>query len=255
MPYPDGQGGGPADPGAGRRRLIDDEALDGHRVRRQQHRFQAQPGGAGSVLARAGEPPARDPPRPAPSTRRRRSCPARAASSSPGRPSGSCPRRRRAAARGCRTASTPGWGPTRTPAVTRKDRRPGRAAASRGRSRSGRRAAQPHRLPGHRHDILDRDRHARQRQVLPVGPRVHLGGLPGRLRRPDPDERAKLRVEPGDPVQMPGDHLGRRDLPGPDRRRDLPGGTPDPSSHEHIMAPARRRYQPLSAPQSTPNRS
>ena len=44
------------------RALVDDEALDGHRVRRQLYRFQAQPGGARGVLARAGEQPAVRPP-------------------------------------------------------------------------------------------------------------------------------------------------------------------------------------------------
>ena len=33
MPHPHGQDGGPADPGAGRRGLIDDEALDAHNSR------------------------------------------------------------------------------------------------------------------------------------------------------------------------------------------------------------------------------
>ena len=76
-----------------------------------------------------------------------------------------------------------------------------------------RRAAQPHRLPADRQIIFDRP-DARKPQVPAVGPRVDLPGLPQRLRRPDPYERAQFRVNLRDPVQMLGDHAAGRDMCG-----------------------------------------
>ena len=98
--------------------------------------------------------------------------------------------------------------------------------------RAGRcRAAQPHRLPGHRDDILDRDRDPGQRQLGPVGPGVDLRGFLGRLSGPDPHERAQLRVELGDTVQVRGDHLHRGDRSRPDRGRGLGSRAAHPARH------------------------
>ena len=101
------------------------------------------------------------------------------------------------------------------------------------------RAAHPHRLPGDRDAVLDRDRDSGQPQASPVGPSVDLRGLPGGLRLPDPYERTQLRIELRNPVQMLGDHLGRRDYARPDPVRDLGGGTTHPFSHDHIIVLAR----------------
>jgi hypothetical protein len=51
-------------------------------------------------------------------------------------------------------------------------------------------AADPHRLAGDRHRVLDRYRDSGQRQLRQVGPLADRVGLAGRLRCPDPDEGA-----------------------------------------------------------------
>ena len=93
--------------------------------------------------------------------------------------------------------------------------------------RRRRRAAHPHRLPGDRDRILIAP--PRQQQ-LPRRTAHRPQQPPGRLGRPDPDERAHLCVDLRDPVQ-PLDHVfGRREFPsGPRPRSRWPGGLSSPS--------------------------
>jgi hypothetical protein len=94
-----------------------------------------------------------------------------------------------------------------------------------------RHTARPHRLPADWQVVLDRDRDARQRQLLAVSPLVDLVGFLEGSFRPDTDKRAQLGVELADPVQMLGDYFPCPGISRPYGRGDLDRSPPYPCSH------------------------
>ena len=78
-------------------------------------------------------------------------------------------------------------------------------------------------LAGHGHVVLDRDRHAGQREGAAVGRRVDRGRLDQRGRPPDDAEGPDTGVDRRDVLQVGADDVDRRELPRPHPCRDLRG--------------------------------
>jgi hypothetical protein len=91
-------------------------------------------------------------------------------------------------------------------------------------------------LPGHRHVVLHRDRHAGQSQGAPVGSGVDGRRLDQRRGPPDDAEGTDAGVDGGDVLQVGADDVDRRELTRPHPRRDLRGRQTDDRSAAQTSA-------------------